>query len=323
MSHTATCNLLGEHADPPATPWASRGSQPQPRSQPRDEVAARQAANRAVGVSAVGLAVTGLVEIVLALVTGSVALLADALHNLSDVSSSAIVFVGFRISRRPPSPAYPYGYERAEDLAGLAVALLIWSSAALAGYESWRKLTGQRSTTLVWLGIAGAALGIVGNQLVARYKLVVGRRIHSATLLADAKHSWLDALSSAGALVGLVLVALGHRWGDPLAGFAVTLFILHVGWQVTGDLARRLMDGLDPDDLHAARQAAAGLPGVHVLGVRGRWMGRSLLLEVDAAMESDQPFGAVDHACRQVERAVLAAVPHARQVRCIPQVRTT
>lgn len=132
--------------------------------------------------------------------------------------------------------------------------------------------------------------------------------------------------ASAGALIGLVLVALGHRWGDPLAGFAVTLFILHVGWQVTGDLGRRLMDGLDPNDLHATRQAAdqaAGLAGVRVLGVRGRWMGRSLLLEVDAAMDPDQPFAAVDHACRQVERAVLDAVPHASQVRCIPRARTT
>ncbi len=313
MNHTATCDLLGTHTDPPAAP------QPQPQRQRRDDTADRHAANRAVAVSALGLAATGLVEIVLALVTGSVALLADALHNLSDVSSSAIVFVGFRVSKRPPSPAYPYGYQRAEDLAGLAVTLLIWSSAVVAGVESWRKLTGERPTTLVGLGIAGAALGIVGNQLVARYKLGVGRRIHSATLVADAKHSWLDALSSAGALLGLVLVALGHRWGDPLAGFAVTLFILHVGWQVTGDLARRLMDSLDPDDLHTARQAAAGLPGVRVLGVRGRWMGRSLLLEVDAAADPDQPFAAVDHACRRVERAVLDAVPHASQVRCIPR----
>jgi cation diffusion facilitator family transporter len=316
MSHTATCDLLGEHSHghlprPQATTPA-----PQPRR--RDDAAERHAANRAVAVSALGLAATGLVEIALALLTGSVALLADALHNLSDVSSSAIVFVGFRVSKRPPSAAYPYGYQRAEDLAGLAVTLLIWSSAVVAGVESWRKLTGERPTTLVGLGIVGAALGIVGNQLVARYKLTVGRRIHSATLVADAKHSWLDALSSAGALVGLVLVALGHRWGDPLAGFAVTLFILHVGWQVTGDLTRRLMDSLDPVDLHTARQAAAGLPGVRVLGVRGRWMGRSLLLEVDVAADPGQPFAAVDHACRAVERAVLMAVPHASQVRCTP-----
>ena len=140
-------------------------------------------------MSAVGLVVTGALELALAVVTGSVALLADALHNLSDVASSAIVFIGFRVSKRPPSAAYPYGYERAEDLAGLGIALLIWASAALAGIESYRKLVGQQPTSLVGLGMAGAALGIVGNQLVARYKLVVGRRIHSAALVADAKHS--------------------------------------------------------------------------------------------------------------------------------------
>jgi cation diffusion facilitator family transporter len=322
MSHTTTCDLLGAHTDPPA-PAAPQGTAPEQAGwQQRDDHADRHAANRAIAISALGLTVTGLVEITLAVVTGSVALLADALHNLSDVSSSAIVFIGFRVSKRPPSAAYPYGYERAEDLAGLGVALLIWASAALAGYESWHKLTSQQPTTLVWLGILGAVLGIVGNQLVARYKHAVGRRTRSATLLADAKHSWLDALSSAGALVGLVLVALGHRWGDPAAGFAVTLFILHVGWQVTGDLTRRLMDGLDPDDLHAAREAAAGVVGKRVGGVRGRWMGRSLLLEIDVVMDPDQRLAAAEQACRQVERAVLDAVPHARQVRCMPRDHT-
>jgi divalent metal cation (Fe/Co/Zn/Cd) transporter len=81
-----------------------------------------------------------------------------------------------------------------------------------------------------------AALGIIGNQVVAWHKLVTGRRINSATLVADARHSWLDALSSAGALAGLIAVALGFRWGDPVAGIAVTAFICHVGYQVTADL---------------------------------------------------------------------------------------
>lgn len=313
MSHTATCDLLGTHphGPPAADPTA-------PVRQRRDDTADRRAANRAIAISAVGLAATGVVELALALVTGSVALLADALHNLSDVATSAIVFVGFRISKHPPSPAYPYGYERAEDLAGLGVTLLIWASAALAGYESWRKLVGDRPTTLVGLGMAGAALGIVGNQLVARYKLTVGGRIRSAALVADAKHSWLDALSSGGALVGLGLVALGHGWGDAVAGFAVTLFILHVGWEVTRDLAHHLMDGVDPQDLQAAHDAAGQVQGVTVLGVRGRWMGRSLLLEIEAAVDSSQPLAAAEQLSRQVETAVLHAVPAARQVRCTP-----
>jgi divalent metal cation (Fe/Co/Zn/Cd) transporter len=83
----------------------------------RDNADERRQANRATAVSAIGLAVTGLAELLLAIVTGSVGLLGDAIHNLSDVSTSAVVFLGFRLSRRPPTEKYPYGLERAEDLA--------------------------------------------------------------------------------------------------------------------------------------------------------------------------------------------------------------
>src|SRR3984957_4620620 len=210
----------------------------------RDDARDRREANRAIGISAAGLAVTGLAELLLALLTGSVGLLGDAIHNLSDVSTSAVVFVGFRLSRRPPTDRYPYGLERAEDLAGVGIAVVIWASAAFAGYESVRKLIEHGHTSHVGLGIAGAIIGIVGNQVVARYKMRVGRRINSATLIADARHSWLDALSSAGALVGLIAVALGWSWGDPVAGIAVTIFICHVGYEVTADVMRRLGGGV-------------------------------------------------------------------------------
>src|SRR5215469_14294329 len=189
-----------------------------PLANARDDAKDRREANRAVAVSAIGLAATGLFELLLAILTGSVGLLGDAIHNLSDVSTSAVVFLGFRLSRRPASERDPYGMERAEDLAGVGVAVVIWASAAFAGFESVRKLIEHGHTTDVGWGIAGAVIGILGNQVVARYKLVVGRRIGSATLIADAKHSWLDAMSSAGALVGLVGVAAGQPWGDPVAG---------------------------------------------------------------------------------------------------------
>jgi cation diffusion facilitator family transporter len=164
----------------------------------RDDVRERREANRAIAVSAIGLAATGIVELLVAVLTGSVGLLGDAIHNLSDVSTSAVVFLGFRLSRRGPTERYPYGLERAEDLAGIGIAVVIWASGAFAGWESVRKLLEHGRTTHVALGIFGAALGIAGNQVVARYKLVIGRRINSATLIADARHSWLDALSSLG-----------------------------------------------------------------------------------------------------------------------------
>src|SRR6202042_1876539 len=154
-----------------------------PLPKTRDDAQDRRAANRAVAVSAVGLAGTGLIELLLAIVTGSVGLLGDAIRNLSDVSTSAVVFLGFRFSKRPASARYPYGLERAEDLAGIGIAVVIWASALFAGAESVRKLIEHGRTTDVGWGIAGALIGIVGNQVVARYKLTVGKRIGSATLI--------------------------------------------------------------------------------------------------------------------------------------------
>lgn len=145
-----------------------------PLTRARDDAADRRRANRAVGVSAAGLAVTGVAELLIAFFTGSVGLLGDALHNLSDVSTSAVVFIGFRASRRVPTERYPYGYERAEDLAGVGIAVVICASAALAGAESIHKIISHGATGHIGAGIAGAAIGIIGNQLVARYKLITG-----------------------------------------------------------------------------------------------------------------------------------------------------
>jgi cation diffusion facilitator family transporter len=279
----------------------------------------RSEANRALAVSAVGLGLTGGIELLLAMLTGSVALLGDALHNLSDVSTSALVFLGFKLSERPPSRKYPYGLERAEDLAGLGVALVIWASAVFAGYESYRKLIEEAPTTQVWAGMAGAALGIIGNRVVAGYKKKVGERIRSVTLIADAKHSWLDALSSFGALIGLALVAIGYRWGDPIAGFAVTIFIVHVGYTVTVEIVEHLMDSVAPDDLMAAESAAVAIAGVREVAARARWMGRSLIVEIEGTLKEDVSLREAEDIGHQVKHAVLNRVGNARQVHWTPR----
>jgi cation diffusion facilitator family transporter len=282
-----------------------------PLASTRDDAQERREANRAIAVSAIGLAATGLAELLLAVLTGSVGLLGDAIHNLSDVSTSAVVFLGFRLSRRPPTEKYPYGLERAEDLAGIGIAVVIWASAAFAGAESIRKLIDHGHTTHVAWGIAGAVLGIVGNQVVARYKLVVGRRINSATLIADARHSWLDALSSAGALAGLVAVALGLRWGDPVAGLAVTAFICHVGYEVTADVVRRLADGIDPEVITTAEAAAGSVPGVIHAHARARWTGRVLRVEIEGWVDPDMTVRDADSLGRQVAGALSGQLPEA------------
>lgn len=274
----------------------------------------RHAANRAVGVSAIGLAITGLVELSLAILSGSVGLLGDALHNLSDVSTSAVVFLGFRFSKRPANASHPYGYERAEDIAGLGVALVVWASAAFAGYVSIHKLLEGGRTTHLAAGMIAALVGIVGNQLVASYKRRVGKQIQSITLLADAKHSWLDALASLGALAGLAGVAAGLHWADAVAGLIVTAFIIHVGWEVTADLVSHLMDSVDPDILARAETAALTVADVEHVHVRARWAGRSLIVEIEGFLPAHKQLDETERIGARVQAVVATAVPESRAV---------
>jgi cation diffusion facilitator family transporter len=284
-----------------------------------DDTPDRHAAHRAVGISALGLGLAGLIELGIALLSGSVGLLGDALHNISDVSTSAVVWLGFRISRRSATVTHPYGYERAEDLAGLGVALVIWASAVFAGVVSYHKLVGHGTTTHLPAAMAGALIGVVANQAVARYKLHVGRRIHSTTLIADAKHSWLDSISSLGALAGLIAVGVGAKWGDPVAGLAITVLIVRVGWQVTSEIVGHLMDSVDANILTTAEQAAATVGGVSHTHVRGRWMGRTLLVEVEGFVRSGMTIDEAQATGRSVEAAVLRAVPEASAVSWAPR----
>lgn len=295
------------------------GADPFPPGPRFDDRVDRRDANRAVAVSAVGLALTGIFELALGLLGGSVGLLDDALHNLSDVSTSAVVFLGFRFSKRAATETHPYGWERAEDIAGLGVALVVWASAVFAGVVSVHKLLEHGRTSHVYFGMAAAVVGILGNQVVARYKGRVGRRIQSATLVADAQHSWLDAISSAGALLGLIGVALGLRWADGAAGLLITVFIAHVGYEVTGDILRHLMDGIEPDVSAAAVSATEALPEIRHAHVRARWMGRSLLIEIEGYLDPETSVADGEALRPAVEVAVTDAVPQARAVLWVPR----
>lgn len=283
------------------------------------EATHRKAANRAVTVSAIGLALAGGIEIVIASYTHSVALLGDAIHNLSDVSTSAVVFIGFWVSKRRPTRSYPYGFNRAEDLSGLGIALVIWVSAIFAGYESYRKFVANEGTEHLAAGMLAAIVGAIGNFMVARYKLHVGREIQSATMQVEARHSWLDMLSSFGALVGLIGVATGFRWADPIAGCAVTLFICHVGYVVTKQILHHLMDGVEAEHLLAAEEAARKVPGVGSVQAKGRWMGRSLILEIEGELAPRTTIAESARIGEQVVEAVHEAVEEARQVSWIPR----
>lgn len=275
----------------------------------------RRLAMRAIIVSSAGLLITSSFELAITIVTGSVALLSDAVHNLGDVFTTIGVYFGFRLSRRPGTLRYPHGYGRAEDLAGIVIIAAIWTSAVLAGWQSYEKVVSGRGTTHVGLGMAAAVIGIVGNQVVARYKLRVGRQIKSAPLLVDARHSWLDAMASGGALLGLIGVALGFRLADPIAGFAITVLIVHIGIDASRDVARRLMDENDDDVGATIAEVASAVPGViAVAGVETRWLGREVEARLRVQMPGDLDLSRAHELTHRVQDAVRDQVPDLRDV---------
>jgi cation diffusion facilitator family transporter len=201
---------------------------------------------RVLWVSLGVLGVTALIQLVVTVLSGSVALLGDTLHNAADALTALPLGVAFVVGRRPPTHRYTYGYGRAEDLAGIVIVLTIAASSALAAYEAiTRLLHPHRVTDLI--AVAAAALtGFAGNELAARYRIRTGRKIGSAALVADGLHARTDGLTSLAVLLGAGGVALGWDWADPAVGLLITVAILAVLRQAAREIYRRLMDAVDP-----------------------------------------------------------------------------
>jgi cation diffusion facilitator family transporter len=167
---------------------------------------------RALKVSLVVLLVTATVQLAVVLVAGSVALLADTVHNAADALTAVPLWIAFVIGRRARNRRYTYGYGRAEDLAGLFIVAVIALSAVVAGYESVRRLVDQRPVTGVGVVIVAGLVGFAGNEIVAGYRIRVGRRIGSAALVADGLHARADGITSLAVVAGAIGVLADSRW---------------------------------------------------------------------------------------------------------------
>ena len=153
------------------------------------------------------LAITSAFQLTVVLWSGSVALLADTIHNIGDAVTAVPLWIAFRLARRKPSPTFTYGYGRVEDLAGVVIVMIILFSAIVAGYEAIDRLIHV---------IAGIA-GFIGNESVAVFRIRVGREINSAALIADDYHARTDGLTSLAVVAGVAGVWLGSRLPIPLS----------------------------------------------------------------------------------------------------------
>src|SRR6201991_4408267 len=224
-------------------------------------MAASLAGMRALWVSLAVLGITAAFQAVVVVASGSAALLSDTLHNVADAATAVPIGIAFLLARRPPTRRFNYGYGRAEDVAGVVVVLVILGSAALAGYESVRRLA--EPTDVRFLGAVAIAglVGAAGNEIAAQGRIRTGRRIGSAALVADGLHARADALTSLAVLLSAGGAALGWRWADPVVGLAITAAIVTVTWGAARQVLARLMDAVDPSLVERAVVALQGRGG--------------------------------------------------------------
>jgi cation diffusion facilitator family transporter len=264
----------------------------------------------AVKISLVGLGATALLQLIVVAASGSVALLADSIHNVSDALTAVPLWIAFVFGRRAPTRRYTYGYGRAEDLAGVFIVVMIALSAVLAGFESIRRLLEPQAVQhLGWVAVAGV-VGFLGNEAVAIFRINVGRQIGSAALVADGLHARTDGLTSLAVVLGAIGVALGFPIADPLVGLLITAAILLVLRDAALQIWHRMMDAIDPELLDRAEHAAREADGVQdVTSVRARWIGHALHLEAHIVADCDLRLTEAHEVAERARHAMVHAVP--------------
>lgn len=245
----------------------------------------------ALKISLVALMATALFQVVIVAMSGSVALLADTVHNFSDALTAIPLWIAFALNRRQANRRYTYGYGRAEDLAGTVIVLMIFGSALFVFYESIQKLLNpQPLENLGWVAIA-AVVGFLGNEAVALFRIRVGREINSAALIADGLHARVDGFTSLAVLVGVIGVWFGFWWADPLMGFIIGVAILVIVRDAARQMWHRLMDAMDPETIEEIEHTASHVDGVQeVHDVRARWIGHRINAELNIVVDCDLPL---------------------------------
>jgi cation diffusion facilitator family transporter len=280
-----------------------------------EEALASREGLRVLWVSLAALLGVAVVQALIVMISHSVGLLADTIHNFADALTAVPIGLAFLLGRRRPTHRYTYGFGRAEDLAGLSVVVVIAFSAAAVVWESISRLAHPHAVGRLWAVALAGVLGWAGNETVARYRIGVGRRIGSAALVADGRHARVDGFTSLAVVVGAVGVAAGWPDADPIVGLLISVAILGVLWGAGRDVMRRLMDAVEPETVDLIRRTALEVDGVvGVDHVRVRWLGHELSASLDLTVPVTLSIGRAHEIAETVHHHLLHEVPRLADV---------
>lgn len=276
-----------------------------------DAMEANSSGIRALKISLFILLATTILQGVVVAFSGSVALLADTIHNFSDALTAVPLWVAFVLGRRAASRRYTYGLGRAEDLAGLFIVFVVALSAIVAAWQSIDRIIHPQPIGNIGWVIAAGIIGFLGNEIVAVYRIRVGQRIGSAALVADGIHARTDGFTSLAVVAGGIGVLLGFPLADPIVGLIISaaIFILLIG--TVRSVGRRLLDGVEPELVDKVAHALHHVDGIdHIDRIRLRWNGHRLegdvILTVDSAASREQ----LDEVSAQAARSVRENLPN-------------
>jgi cation diffusion facilitator family transporter len=265
---------------------------------------------RALKISLFLLLATTVLQFLVVLVSGSVALLADTIHNFSDALTAVPLWVAFILGRRAATRRYTYGFGRAEDLAGLFIVAVVALSAVVAAWQSIDRLLHPQPLNNLWWVFAAGLIGFAGNEAVAMYRIRVGRRIGSAALVADGVHARTDGFTSLAVVLGAVGVMLGFPLADPIVGLLISAAILVLLWGTVRSVGRRLMDGIEPDLVDRAQKALEDTPGVlAVPRLQLRWSGHRLQGAATLLVDDGVTLAAAEQVTHEAGHRLGHAVP--------------
>lgn len=274
-----------------------------------DPALATQEGIRVVWLALAALTVTSLVQIVIVAASGSVALLADTVHNIGDCLNSIPLLIAFSLARRVATRRFTYGFGKAEDVAGVFIVLSIAFSAGYALWASVQKLFDPQPIQHIPWVVAAALVGFLGNEAVALLQIRTGRRMGSAAMIADGLHARVDGLGSLAVLIAAAGSALGYPIVDPLVGLLTGVAIVFITKDAATRVWYRLMDAVDPTVTDSIERYVSEVPGVReVRSVRARWNGHELHTEVGVTLADDEPDPA--SVTTTIRQALRAHVPH-------------
>lgn len=265
----------------------------------------------AIKWSFIGLCITAAFQAVVVWYSGSVALLADTIHNFGDAATAIPLGIAFWFARWKPTKRFTYGFGRVEDLAGVLIVLTILASAILAGYESIHRLIVPQPVTNLWAVAIASLLGFGGNEAVAWFRIKVGREIGSAALVADGYHARADGLTSLAVLLSTIVVYAGFPIADPIIGLVITVLICRIVWDSAKLVFTRLLGGVEPNVVDEITQAAGTVPGVNgVAEVRVLWFGHRLHAEVNLAVDSSLTVAEAHNIAVEAHRILLEKIKY-------------